>query len=116
MRPGAVIFDMDGLMLDTEQMMKPCFHHAAVDCGCPVQDDLYRSLIGLGSADTFAILSTRFGEAFRRQEFESRLRELWHQRVAYGVPHKPGLEGLLVLLQENGIPVAVATSTTRHLP
>lgn len=111
MFPAAVIFDMDGLMLDTEQMMRPCFQRAAVDIGCPVPDGLYDSLIGIGSADTFAILAERFGAAFRQREFEERLRELWHHRLAAGVPHKPGLSALLTLLERRGIPMAVATST-----
>ena len=111
MFPTAVIFDMDGLMLDTEQMMRPCFQQAAADIGCPVRDDLYESLIGLGSADTFAILSERFGAAFRQRKFEERFRELWHHRLASGIPHKPGLSDLLIVLEQRGIPTAVATST-----
>ena len=111
MFPTAVIFDMDGLMLDTEQMMRPCFQRAAADLGCPVPNDLYTSLIGLGSADTFTILSDRFGVAFRQREFEERLRELWHHRLASGIPHKPGLSDLLILLEQRHIPTAVATST-----
>ena len=77
--PAAVIFDMDGLMLDTEQMMRPCFQRAAADLGFPVEDDSYATLIGLGTADTFAILAERFGAAFRQPEFEWRFRELANQ-------------------------------------
>ena len=56
-------------------------------------------------------LSERFGAAFRQRDFEARLQELWHRRVAAGVPHKPGLSDLLRLLEQREIPTAVATST-----
>ena len=44
-----MVFDMDGLMLDTEAMIKPCFQQAAADLQCDLDDEFYATLIGKGA-------------------------------------------------------------------
>jgi HAD superfamily hydrolase (TIGR01509 family) len=112
MNLAAVIFDMDGLMLDTEAMMKPCFQQAASDIGCEVDDEFYRTLIGRNASDSCAALTEKFGLAFRPEELQQRIHVLWRQRVAAtGIPTKAGLGDLLALLERQKTPKAVATST-----
>jgi beta-phosphoglucomutase-like phosphatase (HAD superfamily) len=110
-RLDAVIFDMDGLMLDTETMLKPCFQSATAEIGCVVDDQLYDSLIGLGAAETFAVLQTTFGDSFRPDAIRDRIRILWAERVKTGIPRKDGLDEVLDLVESYRIPTAVATST-----
>ena len=44
-----MVFDMDGLMLDTEAMIKPRFQQAAADLQCDLDDEFYATLIGKGA-------------------------------------------------------------------
>ena len=67
----AVVFDMDGLMLDTEPVYKVAWQRAARDCGREIDDSLYFELIGrtnrdVGYAVTIDISQARngFSESF----------------------------------------------------
>jgi HAD superfamily hydrolase (TIGR01509 family) len=112
---SAVIFDMDGLMLDTEPLYKAAWQRAAVDCGFPISDELYFELIGRTRVDGESILVRGFGPEFPVNDFHARCRECEAAVFAEHLPDtKPGLEGLLAFLESRGLPTAVATSTERE--
>jgi HAD superfamily hydrolase (TIGR01509 family) len=111
----AVIFDMDGLMLDTERPAMLAFKRAGEDVGQPISDDLYMSTLGRNARDTEAILAAWFGAAFSYPAL--RARYLVHSQAHFekhGVQVKPGLLDLLGLLETHRVPKAVATSTARE--
>jgi beta-phosphoglucomutase-like phosphatase (HAD superfamily) len=111
-RVAAVIFDMDGLMIDSEAIVKPCIQRAAAELACELDDDFYATLIGRGTADCDAALLARFGQSFPLEELKRRVRISIRARMTSGgIPIKRGLEGLLALLDEHRVPSAVATST-----
>src|SRR3954469_5757876 len=60
----AVIFDMDGLMLDTERVARIMWKRAALDLGCPISDELYASTLGRDARDTEVILVNALGPTF----------------------------------------------------
>jgi HAD superfamily hydrolase (TIGR01509 family) len=108
----AVIFDMDGLMLDTEPVYKVAWQRAARDFGQEIDDSLYFELIGRTNRDAEAVIKRLFGDDFPLVEFRARWLECWHQNVEqYGIPRKPGLDELLRELDARHVPIAVATST-----
>jgi beta-phosphoglucomutase len=110
----AVVFDMDGLMLDTETIYKRAWQSAARDLGYDLDDDFYATLIGRALADGETALASRFGPAFPLEEFGSRWSRAWKLDVqSAGIPPKPGLHELLAILERRDVPVAVATSTYR---
>ena len=116
MHLAAAIFDMDGLLLDTEAMLKPCFHSAAAELGREIDDGFYETLIGSGYAETAAALSARFGDALPQVEFQRRLTAMFRARAeTSGIPVKPGVRDLLALLDRHQIPRAIATSTVSPL-
>jgi len=112
--PQAVIFDMDGLMLDSERAITTCLHHAAEELGHDIEPDYWLGMVGKGDAACRAMLAARIGEA-PATLLLARCHALYDAVVAKGVPLRPGIMELLDLLVARGIPRAVATSTRRPL-
>ena len=112
----AVIFDMDGLMLDTERIALAVWRQAAADLGFTLDDEVAGRMVGRTSATNRLMLQMTFGETFSYDELaelaDSRYRETLDRD---GVPRKDGLIELLDFLQSRDIPRAVATSTARDL-
>ena len=110
----AVVFDMDGLLLDTESLAQRTWGLAAVDCGFDLDETLFKQLIGRTRRESGEILERAFGSGFLLDEFRRRCSHHWEDCLASGgIPVKPGAEELLDLLDEVALPRAVATSTGR---
>ena len=62
-RPAAVIFDMDGLLLDSERAILECFRAAAAGEGADIEPDWWLGMIGLGDAVCREMLVERVGAA-----------------------------------------------------
>jgi HAD superfamily hydrolase (TIGR01509 family) len=111
---GAVAFDMDGLMFDSERVACELWCSACKNNGWDVPQETMRGLIGLsaqrGRQHLMGILGPEFPyDAVRadRLRFEA---AFYRDNE---VPLKLGLKELLAWLKDRGIPAAVATSTTR---
>ena len=103
---GAV-FDMDGLLLDTEYLTYRLCKAAAAEMGFTLSLDLFKQTVGLRSSDTKT--------AFCYEDLRARnLSMFWSYIEKNGVPVKEGVFTLLSLLKEEGILCAVATSTSRQ--
>lgn len=116
LNPRAVIFDMDGLLLDSEPLYRVTWQTAAADLGCPIDDELYERFVGRGNDESERLLAERFGDALPLDEFRKRWRRDWDERLAASpLARKPGAMELLVLLENRGILKALATSSPRVL-
>ncbi|NJN82304.1 MAG: HAD family phosphatase [Caldilineaceae bacterium] len=112
MLPQAVIFDMDGLMLDTEWIYGVAWERAAGELGFVLEYDLLISCVGRTIADGEASLLQAYGDRFPLEEFRVRWPQVWEEIVdESGIQCKPGLLELLDLLDSLAIPKAVATSS-----
>lgn len=112
--PAAVIFDMDGLMLDSERAIIACLADAARECGHDLPGLLWLSMVGHGEAVCRQLLDEAVGEA-ERERILRRSHALYDAVVEAGMPHRPGIVEMLEFLQAKRIPRAVATSTRRPL-
>ena len=112
----AVIFDMDGLMLDTEHPVQACCQAAAERLGFTLDAEYYASaLMGRGWAESDAALMSRFGEQFPLEEYKTHFDRLWAAHIAaHGITRKPGVLELLAVVETRQVPIAVATSTHRR--
>lgn len=112
----AVIFDMDGLMFDTERIVQRSWDFAGEQLGYgKLGHNIYQTL-GMNLAGRSVYFRKTYGEDFPFEEFtEVYRRESRRIMKTEGVPVKKGLFELLEVLKEKQIPMAVATSSSeRH--
>ena len=109
----AVVFDMDGLLVDSEAMYRDCMTLVAERYGRELPLSVYRSMIGLTHPESRRNAVAHFGEEF---PFDAYLADVWAEASRHhdvGVPLKAGAAELLDYLESEGLPCAVATSS-RH--
>ena len=113
-RPEAVVFDMDGLMLDSERAINACMARASRELGHDLPDSLWLQMIGGGDGLCRRLLSERIGDD-ATGELLARAQAMYDVVADAGIDHRPGIVDLLDWLVARGIPRAVATSTRRPL-
>jgi len=112
--PRAVIFDMDGLLLDTESLGERTWERAARATGIEFDLALLPSMIGRNHRDTRAFLATHYGVDYPCEKLTAACLVAFDEIVAAeGIALKAGVVELLDWLDGNDIARAVATSTRR---
>ena len=112
---NAVIFDMDGLAIDSEPSFLFAWKQAAIEFGTHLDDSLALSLLGRNAEEVESALKQAIGEKFDGPRFRLLSAQFWREHVeSKGIPPMPGLASLLELLISNRIPYALATNSDRH--
>lgn len=112
--PAATIFDMDGLMFDSERLIFRAWSRAMADFGYPASEEVYLRSVGLTMEKTNEMLRAAFGPDFPLDATNQRTEEyIWQEVKDRGVPLKPGLPALLAYLDSQRILRAVASSSSR---
>ncbi len=110
----AIIFDMDGLMIDSEHVTFQGYQNIMGDMGLTIDETFYVSLLGKPVPGIYQRFHEVYGEDFPIETVIGQV----HQYMAdlfetEGVPLKPGLLELLSYLKENNYLTIVATSSNR---
>ncbi len=109
----AVIFDMDGLMYDTEPLVEKCWRLAARHSRLTMTPQTLSALRSRNSADRENYLKSIFGDRIDYKRLERVMYKELHTILGdKGLPLKPGLWELLVYLKHNGYRMAVQTTNT----
>ncbi len=110
-----VLFDMDGLMFDTEPISRDGWIHAGQEMGRSIDESVVLQLRGTSASQGDAVLRRIFGDDFDCDKARRiRTQYLTDTLEKNGIPVKEGLIELLSYLKENGIPAVLATSTNRE--
>jgi HAD superfamily hydrolase (TIGR01509 family) len=108
---SAVVFDMDGTLLDTESVFRDVVFAVCGTLGFPMTDDVHLAMVGSSHEATNRLLVEAYGVSFPYVLFEEQCREMFGHRMAEAVPLKEGVIEILGELRGRGIPAAVATSS-----
>lgn len=111
----AVIFDMDGLMIDSERIVQRSWNIVGKRMGYEnLGEDIYHTM-GLSVIGREQYFKGKYGEEFPFQKFLTDYRKEYYNYVnVHGIDAKPGLYQLLETVKQLGIPMVVATSTGRE--
>lgn len=106
-----VIFDMDGVIFDSESTYMAIWKELGDREGLPDIEATYRRCIGGREERTRQIFLDAYGKDAPYEAFRKEARMLWHERYDAAMPVKPGARELLDYLKKQGIPAALASST-----
>jgi len=109
----AVLFDMDGLIFDTERLYKTSWQEAAKDQGLEISDEFYEHFIGVQDPECEKLLTHKFSHSLDLARYRL-IRDQHFQRAKQqGVHYKIGFHTLFKTLQAKGILCALVTSSHR---
>jgi HAD superfamily hydrolase (TIGR01509 family) len=111
----AAVFDMDGLLLDSERPIRDAWFVAAREFGVTLTDADYLHVVGRNEADSREQLQTLLGEGAPYDTVRARAAVLIEEAIgAGGYAVKHGVVALLEALRERGVTCVVASSTHRE--
>ena len=112
---AGVVFDMDGILIDSEPLFRRAAKLACRELGYVLTDETYARWMGLPPRAVEAAVRESMGDDFPMDGFRDVFRRHWVDHTSvHGVPAQPGIPELLAGLRERGIPFGVATSTQRE--
>jgi len=111
-QPAAVVFDMDGLLFDSERLYAESILTAAREVGCSMSHDVFLQLVGRSREVNHRFLLDHYGADYPLQALIATWGRHFLALAAVGLPLKPGATELLDLLDDLELPRAIATSNT----
>ena len=109
--PKAVVFDMDGLLCDTEVVFRDAMTAVVAEMGHEMSLDLFKTMVGLPSTQSDQKMLRHFGETFSLDDFRSALAPRIAAACDVGIALKTGVVEILDRLDVLGLPRAIATSS-----
>ncbi|TYT60740.1 HAD family hydrolase [Natrialba swarupiae] len=107
----AVLFDMDGVLVDSEDYWVEFQREEILPAAVPDADVDVAEVTGMNYRETYDYLEEEYGTAIGREEFETRFEEIAREIYHEHVDMLDGLEGLLERLDDRGVTTAVVSSS-----
>lgn len=112
----AVVFDMDGVIFDSETLVMETWEEVARRHHMQNVKKVCRECLGTNSAASKEIFLRHYGQEFPYDLYKKEMSALFHERAMGGkLRQKPGIRELLAFLKEHQIKTAVASSTRREV-
>lgn len=111
---SGVVFDMDGLMIDSEPLQYIAVNKALEPLGITVNEDDFSGMVGRKSIENFSLLKKRYGFKETPETLEQRKIIAYHQIILTDLRPMPGLFNVLQMCRENGLILALASSSIRQ--
>lgn len=110
-----VIFDMDGVIIDTEPIHHHAFFTQFAELGITVSDELYASFLGSSTRNVFQRLKQEFNLPQEVADLLLRKRELFNQAFDEdaGLDLLPGVRALIEELKAHGVQMVLASSASK---
>ena len=116
MQYQAVVFDMDGVIFDTERLVIEFWKEVAKKHNIPNVEHTCIQCLGTNRVRTREIFLENYGADFPYDPYRAEVTELFNTHYkGVPLPTKPGIRELLNYLQEQDIKVGLASSTAQHL-
>lgn len=116
MQYQAVVFDMDGVIFDTERLVIEFWKEVAKKHNIPNIEHTCIQCLGTNRVRTREIFLENYGADFPFDPYRAEVTELFNTHYkGVPLPTKPGIRELLSYLQEQDIKVGLASSTAQHL-
>ena len=109
----AVVFDMDGLMLNTEDIFELAGQRLMERRGLIMTDEIRQSMLGRRAVEAFTALKSITGLTDRIEDLMYETKELFESIAENSLETMPGLHDVLELIESLNLPRAVATSSPR---
>ena len=110
----AVIFDMDGTLLNSERLSHKAWDAAAQEVGERVSRDVFLKMVGHRSVDCMRIMQEEIGRELPSERIIASAREHYARLVRAGVPLMPGAREIFDFARSRKWKIGVATSTRRE--
>ena len=111
---GAVIFDLDGLILDSERPIRQAVIEVVATLGFDMPETFYASLIGVPGPECDAMVQGYFGAEFPFEDYVAQSNARIAEALSAGIALKAGVPEILGDLALRPLPLALATSSSRR--
>jgi HAD superfamily hydrolase (TIGR01509 family) len=109
----AVIFDLDGVILDSERPIRDAVLAVVTELGFEMPEAFYASMIGVPGPECDAMVRKFYGDRFPFDTYVEASNARIAEALRRGIKLKPGVREILHHLRDRPLPLAIATSSSR---